>query len=297
MRNYWITGMALLACTVLAVSCKKNMADGFDKNPNGLLYKFIEGTPLKQCPYTNEDVWIFNLTYSTDKDSVFAQSEATIPVFTLPDYKGDVVEGFRMMQIGDSAHFLINADTFFLSKPDRNGAVLPNWLTSNSKIQIAAKLKRIESGKNLREEIISKAQQVETEVLLDCASKYQLIDSLGIYQIEKKESNGTTPQLGDTVEVAYTITLGSNGVLVYNTADFNAFMKFAVGDPTVLPVLNELVIRMKTNEIRKVIAPSMYTYGSNKKQLSNGNVIPPCSPLVMDVRLVSVKKGNNKKTS
>ena len=95
---------------------------GYKKNNNGLYYKFYKQNKDAQKPEVG-DVLTVEMTYKIkgnkkEKDSVLFSSKdaqsASKLMLVKPVYKGDISEGLAMLAVGDSASFIIRADSFFV---------------------------------------------------------------------------------------------------------------------------------------------------------------------------------------
>lgn len=87
----------------------------FMRTPNGLLYKFYvinEGVTL-----TNDDVVEIRMNYFLN-DSLLFSSQNFPKRFDMPVessvFKGDFYEGLSMMHVGDSASFVVRADSTYI---------------------------------------------------------------------------------------------------------------------------------------------------------------------------------------
>ena len=120
----------LVALTMFACSSKY---PGYDKTTTGLYYKLYKVS--KDTVKAKLGDWVsLNMSYKY-KDSTLFNSKSAMgtPVrFQLPasEFKGDIYEGIRMLSPGDSADFIISADSLFTKtfrQPKR-----PAFIDSNS---------------------------------------------------------------------------------------------------------------------------------------------------------------------
>src|SRR6185436_19216163 len=89
---------------------------GFKKTESGLQYKIV--IDKKQPKGKIGDIIKLNLIYYTPKDSVIFSSyqaggqPVEFPI-SKPQFKGDAMEGFTLLGSGDSAIFLMSADSLY----------------------------------------------------------------------------------------------------------------------------------------------------------------------------------------
>src|ERR1700727_170248 len=100
---------------ILSFSVESQGQIVFDTAPSGLKYKMF--THEKGPKPKFADVIKFNFTLYSNKDSVLVSTfKSIVPVTTSiqkPTYKGDLEDAFMMMSKGDSAIFLVSADSFY----------------------------------------------------------------------------------------------------------------------------------------------------------------------------------------
>jgi len=120
------TGLASIAVILLS-SCDSSRHKGFEETEAGLFYQFHRQDESAKAPQL-KDILYTHLTISLlgkgegVKNSVLYDSKIRpnfpggiklIPL-SEPEFKGDFMEGLKMMHIGDSASFVVSADSFFL---------------------------------------------------------------------------------------------------------------------------------------------------------------------------------------
>lgn len=95
---------------------------------------------------------------------------------------------------------------------------------------------------------------------------------------------GAVAKLGQEVSVHYTGTL-LNGTKVDSSRDSGKPITFTLGTPGIIQGWNQGIAGMKVGGKRKLTIPADLAYGA----AGRAPVIPPDSPLLFDVELVSVK--------
>ena len=126
-----------LICITL-VAC-----DNYSKTENGLRYKFLMRSEHQDLPNQGEYLQCYYSITNSD-DSVIYSIFGTNPdriLLTKPTHKGgDIMEALSIMTVGDSARFLISADSFFLKT--RGEVSLPSYVKSGSDLKFTIKMDR-----------------------------------------------------------------------------------------------------------------------------------------------------------
>ena len=192
-----------------------------------------------------------------------------------------------MMHKGDSASFIISADSFF-TKIAR--APRPKFIDSSSVLYFNVKLKDFMSLEQLmkkRQEENAKLEQEEM-TKLDAYLKANNITAQptasGIYFIEVQKGKGPKAMTGQKVSVHYTGTL-LDGKKFDSSYDRKEPISFALGTGAVIKGWDEAISMMSKGGKAKVIIPSKMAYGERAQ-----GPIPAFSTLVFDVELVDITK-------
>jgi len=220
-------------------------------------------------------------------------------------FAGDINEGLAMLHIGDSATFIVSADS--MKSHHMN---LPEFVKPGAVLYFDIKLKEIKlkaTAEKERKEQMAQRQKVMEEAkakeatdmekyLSDNKIKVKATES-GLYYVELKKGNGAKAETGKKVKVNYIGKLLSGKVFdtnikeeakkanVYNEKrPYDAF-EFELGKREVIPGWEEGLSMMKVGGKAKFIIPSKLGYGEN----GAGGVIPPYAPLVFEVELLGVK--------
>jgi len=300
---------AVIAASLISLSsCSNSRFEGYDKTDDGLYYKFIteneEGRKpvLKDILYTH-----MSLHVQTDtSDSLIFNS------FEFPDFpegikfiqvsestfKGDIMEGLTMMHIGDSASFIVSADSFFLKSNKMEQ--LPPGIVAGSFLRFDLSLQDIQS----EEETMKKLQDLQGKMQ---SERQQEMDKLmteepeaikayierkgitakptasGMYYIETAKGNGARVKNGQKVTMQYTGYL-LNGKKFDSSFDHGNPFTFTLGKGEVIGGWDEGVALMNVGTSATFIIPSVLGYGSN-----GSGPIPPFSPLVFEVQLISAE--------
>jgi len=275
---------------------------GYKKNNNGLYYKFYKQNKDAQKPEVG-DVLTVEMTYKIkgnkkEKDSVLFSSKdaqsASKLMLVKPIYKGDISEGLAMLAVGDSASFIIRADSFFV----KNVGIqkLPDFVKPETKMVFDVKLISVQKKADYEKEQKIKmekynAMMEERKTKEPDDIKAFLKDNkinvkptaTGLYYVETKRGTGAKAVAGKKVKVNYTGKLLDG--TVFDSSEGKAPIEFTLGNKEVIPGWDEGISMMKVGGKAKMVIPSSLAYGQN----GAGNAIMPFTPLVFEVELIDVK--------
>jgi len=289
-KTILIVTVMFMALGSVFVSCQSGNDEfpGFKKTDDGLYYKFhIKGSDTitpKIGDYVDLD-----MVYAT-KDSVMFDSKKLPQAMKMPlvesTYKGDIYEGISMMQIGDSATFICNADSVFTKLFRMN--MLPPELDSIDYIYFHLKLNNIESMEEVQAaqmEEMKKLETAETKERYDyLAENYPDVQPIasGLYYIETKEGKGSTPTAGQKVKVHYK-GMFLNGTVFDSSIERGEPIEFLIGQGQVIKGWDEGISMMRKGGKAVLVIPSDIAYGPNGRGST-----PPYSTLVFEVELIDV---------
>ncbi len=304
---------------VLAVltfsSCNKSPYPGYDFNENGVYSKFYKHDDKGVSPKEGDMVRLV-MSYKNSKDSVLFDSKGkgnptgkNYIEFPLnkSTFKGSFEDALSMMSVGDSASFMISADSVYLKT--FKVKEMPKYIVKNTMLTFDAKLEKItskaevdaerkkkEDERNALLQERKKAEPAELAKYLDENKVTAKPTSTGLYYIEKTKGKGAHPTKGCKVKVAYTGRL-LNGT-VFDTSDKETAKKagpgvyderrpyepieFPLDMQQVIPGWDEGLKLMAPGAKGQFIIPSSLAYGEQ-----GGGPIPPYSSLVFDVELIS----------
>ena len=100
---------------------------------------------------------------------------------------------------------------------------------------------------------------------------------------DEREGTGSAVKSGDTVEVNYIGTL-LDGTKFDSSYDRGQTFSFTVGAENVIQGWDQGLVGMKIGGKRKLTIPASLGYGSQ-----GAGTIPPNSPLIFEIELVSIK--------
>ena len=280
----------IIACLLFASFAQAQKAVKYSKSKTtGLSYvmhKSNKGPKLKL-----DDVVTLNLKYITSKDSlVFDSWKMGKPIqlkIAKASFKGDLMDGLTLLTVGDSASFLINADSLFTKT---FGAPRPAFIDSSSFLSFTVKVISTTTDAVLKAEELKAEKEnamKENEVIAKYIADKQITpskSSSGLMYIISEPGAGEQAQAGKTVKVHYTGRL-LDGTKFDSSLDRNDPIEFKLGQGMVIKGWDEGIALLKVGGKALLIIPSNLAYGSR----GAGGVIPPFSPLTFEVELVSVQ--------
>jgi FKBP-type peptidyl-prolyl cis-trans isomerase len=280
----------IIACLLFASFAQAQKAVKYSKSKTtGLSYvmhKSNKGPKLKL-----DDVVTLNLKYITSKDSlVFDSWKMGKPIqlkIAKSSFKGDLMDGLTLLTVGDSASFLINADSLFTKT---FGAPRPAFIDSSSFLSFTVKVISTTTDAALKAEELKAEKEnamKENEIIAKYIADKQMTpskSSSGLMYIISEPGAGEQAQAGKTVKVHYTGRL-LDGTKFDSSLDRNEPIEFKLGQGMVIKGWDEGIALLKVGGKALLIIPSDLAYGSR----GAGGVIPPFSPLTFEVELVSVQ--------
>ena len=305
-----LSATALLSTALFFTACSNSKYPGYEQTKDGLYYKLIKHDE-KGKKASEGDVIMMDMIYKNDKDSIVFNSATQglkVPVpLTKPSFKGGLEEGFAMLAPGDSASFIVSADSLFIKTFGMQE--LPKEIAKGSMLTFYIKVDEIKSKaeiEKMREEKMAEAAEMAKKAseeeqismvkyLADKKITTKPTES-GLIYIEKTKGNGPVAAKGKKVKMIYIGRL-TDGTLFDTNVEkvakennmfqegrpYDAF-EFTVGNGEVIPGWDEALQLMKEGGKATFIIPSKIGYG----EMSQGK-IKPFSTLVFDVELVKVQ--------
>jgi len=278
--------LTLTLIATLFLACSKY--PGYKKTDSGLYYKFYTKSDDTLKPKIN-DIMKLYLSYGTKDSLLMDGKEEFLLQLTEPQFKGDINEALAMMSKGDSASFIMPADSFFKKIVHMP---LPDFIDSTEMLYFNAKMldffTQEEFIKRMNEENALKEQQEManlTEYLKNNEITIQPTES-GLIYVEIKKGTGPQATQGKKVKVHYTGTLldGTKFDSSYDHPDQQP-LEFTIGEHRIIPGFEEGVSLMRKGGKARLIMPSKLAYGSRPA----GPNIPAFSTLIFEVELVDVQ--------
>ena len=291
----------LITGIVLAFSSCSEYS-GYKKTDTGLYYKFFVQNKDSAKPQEG-DVMTIDIAYKVkgkgkeENSLLFKSSQNPKPAKLLlmkPLYKGDISEGMAMMGVGDSASFIVNADSFYVKNIGLDKR--PSYIEAGGKLVIDVKIKSIQKKADYEKEMKLEKERIaalteerkakEPEEIKKCVKDsniYVRPTASGLYYVPTKYGTGAAPKIGDTLIVDYVGKL-LNG-RIFDASTGRGPIKFKMGVKQVIPGWEEGLALMHVGGKAKLLIPSSLAY----KEKGAGQVIEPYTPLWFEVTLLGVK--------
>ena len=279
---------------------KSDTPKGFTISPNTLQYKLIRTNKNTRSSQMS-DVLSFRAQYfikKNNQDTLLFDSKVnpgglvTLQL-TVPQYKGDLMEGLAMMHQGDSATFLVPADSFFLKTVKLDH--LPPFIQSGEKIRFEIGMAEINSVEEMQKKqaILDSIAQIdmktqnekEMQVLLAKMAEKgdnQKPEQSGLIIIQRQKGNGVKPVAGQKVSVHYTGTL-LDGTVFDSSIQRNEPISFTLGEGQVIKGWDEGIAAIEVGGKATLMIPSWIAYGARAM-----GPIPANSSLIFEVELVKI---------
>lgn len=311
MKHFYSRFLILVIIFTIAISSCNNNSEypGFDQTENGLYYK-IHKTNKDSLKPEKGDFLLSEMVVTIDTgERVVLFDNTGRPELVKIDsslFKGDLNEGLALLRVGDSASFLIRADS--LMKIFQ----LPGFIDSTQILIYDINVLGYKSKDDFKKDQEEKMKQ-QNEMMED--SKQKEITDLenyikennikvkptesGLYYIELKKGTGALAESGKTIKMNYVGRL-INGKL-FDTSDEEVAKKENVFNPqrTYKPIeyphgtgyvikgWDEGIGKMRVGGKARLIVPSSIAYKSAGRPS-----IPPHSTLIFDIELMEVLDNN-----
>ncbi len=304
--------LAAIAAVMTITACKNSPYPGYEMAENGVYSKFYKQDEKGIKPKEG-DLLKLIVSFKTSKDSVIFDSKKANPnggnfiEFRLmkSTFKGSFEDALASMSVGDSASFLINADSFFLVT--NKAKQLPPFVEKGSMLTFETKLEKITAKEEVDKE--QQKRMEEQKVMMElrkneepkALAKYLEDNKIavkptasGLYYLEKTKGKGPKPTAGSIVKVNYTGRLLDGTIFdtsdeaiakqvgVYDQRRPYQAIEFPLGQGQVIQGWDEGIMLMSTGSKGQLIIPSALGYGERGQ-----GPIPPFSPMVFDIELVS----------
>lgn len=304
MKQFFIFSLLFCACSFVHAQNKKaspaetQKVPAFSTTSSGLRYKIIKEGIGKELPTAGGYITFWFQT-RTDKDSIidnqFVSPDPVAIETPVPTYKPSIEEGLLLLTEGDSAVFLLNADSLFLNTFHQER---PAYLKPQSTIQMIVKMSKVyskhfvDSVRAEQQKIAAKERAVITDVDVKDSveiQKYLRINNLkaaktpsGAYVVivSSDPQNNKKLQIGENVEVTYIGTLLIGGT-EFDRSRQGDYFKFTLGVGQVIKGWDEGLQKLEHGDKAIILIPSRLAYGAR----GAGGSIPPNAPLVFEVEI------------
>jgi FKBP-type peptidyl-prolyl cis-trans isomerase FkpA len=308
MRTRTITSFFLAVASIaLITSCGHS---GFQTDSKtGVVYQFIKHDE-SGVKGTDSDIAKLVLAYSTKtksgKDSDLfnsrkrgGDSTGVIPLRLQKTFNGCLEQGILMMSPGDSALFQINADSLYLKFFHAPADKLPPGV-HGSTYTFRISLKSFMTKKDMQDEQNKQRQKMMEQIMARKSMEAPAIAAYlaknhyenvkpgadSIFILEDKKGKSREVKEGDSLEVGYTGRLLNDTIFDFSDKGpgHRTYKLLYTKNAALIKGWISVLGNMHEMEKVKVLIPSAMAYGPR-----GGGPIPPFSPLVFDIEVVSIK--------
>lgn len=289
--------LLLAGSGLFLISCKEIKFKGYEQTKNGMYYKFFVKNDTTPQPQIGDGIAIQYIIKKQSSDSTIVSSKdvsrdgSGVARFLLqsPTFNGSIEDGILMMHKGDSASFIISADSFFLKTNRMNE--LPPYIRPGEYLNVFIKLvdiktkKELEENQRKQEEELARLKEEELKNLDAYIAKNKITvkpTNSGLYYIELKKGKGEKITPNSIVKVHYRGELIDG--TVFDSSEGKEPIEFTVGVGEVIPGWDEALQMMQKGTKAKIILPSSIAYGRQA-----AGPIPPYSTLIFTLEVIDVK--------
>ncbi len=290
MKKYMKLATIVVAGASLLASCGGN---GFKTTDSGLQYKFERQNKDGQ-QVQEGDVLVGEMTVKFDTVELFSNvghPDRIIQATQTPGFEGNYTEGLLMMHVGDKAVFAVDADK--VAQYMQANQMPPFYKPgAGMKIYYEIDLQDIVTSEELEQERanfiqeMKERQQNEPQIIADYIAANNITakpNADGLYVTIKKKGTGAKVAMGREVAMHYTGRLLDG--TVFDSSEGKEPLTYTVGKMGLIRGWEDGVMGQPEGTQLQIIMPSALGYGSQ----GAGQRIPPYSPLVFDIEIVSVK--------
>jgi FKBP-type peptidyl-prolyl cis-trans isomerase len=286
-RSITLVALCLLAFSAL-VSCNgktKNPFPGYTRTESGLYYKQIVAGTGQQLQMG--DIITVRLAYYLGDSLLYSTNVLPEPAMDMvreSSFAGDLMEGFRMMHVGDSMSFMINADSTYRKQfraPIIPAFVKPDVFLRWEVIVDEAMTEEAFNKKKMEEQaVLDQAAREEFKAYLEANGvKTEPLES-GLVYVRTKKGKGPKPGFKQTVKVHYTGKL-LDGTVFDSSIERGEPIAFPLGVGSVIKGWDEGIALMQKGEKGILYIPYDLAYGSRQT-----GPIPAYANLIFEVELV-----------
>ena len=309
----------LVVCSIIATTLfSQNPLEGFKTSEQKVNYKFIKMNPEGQKVLEN-DLLIGKFTIkfgdSLVSDGAKMQPQPIVRADSSSRvFQGDLIDGVLMMRKGEICTFAFERDSIFKLfdgnlPPYFVSGMYAYWTTEIDDIKTDQEQKEEEAKYRMEQE----AQMAKHKILSDSLAQLEpqtIAKAIKDYGFDSKAINGVyfkktltnntnlKPKEGDKAKVHY-IGKFTDGKLFDTSVEeaakaANIFqqgrpyepLEFTIGKRMMIPGFEEAVKMMNKGEKAIVLIPSNLAYGPDGR----GEILPS-SPLIFELELVEIEKG------
>lgn len=287
MMKKCLMSVSICLISMMMLSCTGKHS-GYKRTPSGLLYKFHSKNPSAVQPKETDFLKV-NMACYLDNTLYFDWQNTGNEVFAQlkkSSFPGDLQEAYSMMHVGDSASFIIKADSIAIKYYDQNPDSV--GLKADDYFRYEVKLLEVQTEETFRgniEKMKETMLEQSRKALADYVAYNNIIvtpEPSGVYVIPLEKGKGRCPVKGERVDIDFSASL-LDGTLVGSTFDKQESFSFVLGDNYVIPAWEEVVPKIHLGDRVKIIVPCEMAYGEH----SVGS-IPSYSNLIYEIKLLRI---------
>lgn len=287
MKKLFLMMTALCLMLSVLTSCNSNAPKGYMATESGLYYRFYTNNQ-GELPNVG-DIIDFKWACTVNDTTTLIPAQPYMIKLMEPMYAGDLMEGMGMMHKGDSASFIVDADSAsyyifgnrqYMEKYDKSDVMRFDIKMNDFYSEAEYRLKMIESIKDNYPEETQRAY-AEMQAYFAENGIVATPTASGLYYVMTQEGNGEMPEVGDNVKVHYTGKL-LNGKVFDSSIERGEPIEVPIGKGYVIPGWDEGIMLMSKGEKGVLYIPYYLAYGDR----GAGADIPPFANLIFEVELV-----------
>jgi len=263
----------------------------YQRTEQGLQYRIIVSRNGKRPSIG--DRMILHLSYENSTGREIYNSSVLGDDFVLeltpPTFSGGIEEGFSMMGEGDSAHFLLPADSVFTKTFN---LPLPEGVKAGEQLLFKVKMKSVIPAEEhqSRMKVLADSVALSDAIAMDTYLKRNNISAHpvreGVYFIVFEEGKGDRPRPGDSVEVSYTATFLDGSVFDASSRD-GSNLRYVLGDGLRLRAWDEAISSLRPGGVCRLVLSSAEAFGTR-----GYGPVPPNTPVVYNINLLRVSRNS-----
>jgi FKBP-type peptidyl-prolyl cis-trans isomerase len=288
-----IKSLVLVGLVALFISSCDNTHPGFKKSESGIYYQIISNVDsTSNIKIDSGKFWNLTMSYGTPDTLLFDAAQSNNQAFDIPfaepTYPGDINEALALLAKGDSAVFIIKADSFFL-KTARSPEV-PELFKENNDLYFWVKVNNIYTAEELeanKQAMLEERKALELKELTEYLSgNYPDLEptSSGLFIIKEIVGSGNMPNDGDIMNFDFKVS-ALNGPELYNSIDAGRAVDHEKGKRFDTEGFSEGLNSMRVGDEVTLIVPSKLAF----KDQGRPGMIEPYTTMRYWIRMNSVK--------
>lgn len=252
---------------------------------SGIKYKIHESNASERKVAEGDFLFINMRAIVLRTDSVLFDTYAGKKEFVIPFNEPTLGSVFAQLRKGDSASFVIIADSLFTNSFNQP---LPDGLKAGDKLLFHSRLvglytqeelNNVQENKNLELRI---KDSVDLKEFVASDKKWKVTES-GLYYQIVNSGNGKKAVTGDQVTVSY-VGKFINGEVFDKSDEKNPEFTFTKDNQMVIPGFDEGIGLLEEGGSAKFIIPWQLAYGPN-----GSGPIQPYTSLIFEIKLLKIK--------